>query len=158
MAFFSRKLQGDPGKGQRAWHIQKKETFAIVAMLYKFRSWLAGQKMRVKVLTDHKRLEIWTKEDFDTVSGSIGRSGRWHQLLATLKLDIIYVKGEGQTVPDVMSRWAYLAALAAPDVFIMGSQADVEGWEAANREERKRADSQVARVIPLEFVCTYSAW
>ena len=104
MAFFSRKLQGDAGKGQRAWHIREKETFAIVATLYKFCSWLAGQQVRVKVLTDHKSLETWTKEDFDTVSGPIGRRGRWHQFLAKVQLDIIYVKGEDQTVPDVISR------------------------------------------------------
>ena len=100
-------MQGDPEKGQRAWHIREKETFAIVATLYKFRSWLAGQQVRVKVLTDHKSLETWTKEDFDTVSGPIGRRGRWHQFLVNFQLDIIYVKGEDQTVPDVMSRWAY---------------------------------------------------
>ena len=78
--------------------------------------------------------------------------------MAKFQLDIIYVKGEDQTVPDVMSRWAYPAAHAAPDVSIMGSQADVEGWEADDREERSWADSQVAREIPPEFVRAYSAW
>ena len=76
VAFFSRKLQGDPWKGQRARHISRKESFAIVATLYKFRSWLAWQQVRVKVSTDHKSLEVWTKEDFDNVSGPIGRRGR----------------------------------------------------------------------------------
>ena len=33
VAFSSRKLQGTPGKGQRAWHICDKETYAIVATL-----------------------------------------------------------------------------------------------------------------------------
>ena len=158
MAFFSRKLQGDPGKGQRAWHIREEETFAIVGTLYEFCSWLAGQQVQVKVLTDDKSLEAWTKEDFDTVSGPIGRRGRWHQFLANFQLDIIYVKGKDQTVPNVMSRWAYPAAHAASDVSIMGSQADGEGWEADDREERSWADSQVAREIPLEFVRAYSAW
>ena len=68
VAFFSRQLQGDQGKAQRAWHIRRKETFAIVATLYKFGSWLAGQQVRVKVVTDHNSLETWTKEDFDIVS------------------------------------------------------------------------------------------
>ena len=91
VAFFSRKLQGDPGKGQQAWHIRETETFAIVATLYQFCSWLAGQQVWVKVLTDHKSLETWTEEDFDTVSGRIGRRGRWYQFLAKFQLDILYV-------------------------------------------------------------------
>ena len=85
VAFFSRKLQGDLGKGQRAWHIREKETFAIVATLYKFRSWLAGQQVRVKVLTDHKSLETWTKQDFDTVSGPMaGGISFWQNFSWTL--------------------------------------------------------------------------
>ena len=158
VALFSRKLQGDPGKGQRAWHIREKMTFAIVATLHKFRSLLAGQQVRVKVLTDHKSLQTWTKEDFDTVSGPTGRRGRWHQFLAKFQLDIIYVNGDDQKIPDVMSRWAYPAAHAVNNVSILGSQADVEGWEADDQEERKLADSQVARKIPPEFVQAYSAW
>ena len=156
-AFFSRKLQGDPGMGQRAWHITEKTTFAIVATVYKFGGWLAGQQVRVKVLTDHKGLETRTKEDFDTMSGPIGRRGRWHQFLAKFQLEIVYVKVEDQTVPDVMSRPAFPAAHAAPDVSIMGSQADLEWWETGDKEERQWADSQVARDIPPEFVRTYGA-
>ena len=158
VAFFSRKLQGDPGKGQRAWHIREKETFAIVATLYKFRSWLAGQQVKVKVLTDHKSLETWTREDFDTVSGPIGRRGRWHQFLAKFQLEIVYIRGEDQTVPDVLSRWAYPAAHAAPDVSIMGSKEDVAGWEADEREERLWADTQMARGISAEFCQQYGIW
>ena len=40
----------------------------------------------------------------------------------------------------------------------MGSQADVEGWEADDREERSWADSQVAREIPPDLVRAYGAW
>ena len=39
-AFFSRKLSCSPGKGQCNWSIREKETYAIVLMLLKFRSWL----------------------------------------------------------------------------------------------------------------------
>ena len=38
VAFFSRKLQGDPGRGQVGWSIREKETYAIVLILLKFRS------------------------------------------------------------------------------------------------------------------------
>ena len=67
------------------------------------------------------------------------------------------MKGEDQTVPDVMSRWAYPAAHAAPNVSIMGSQADVEGWEADDKKKRQWADSQVAWDIPPDSVRTYGA-
>ena len=40
VAFVSRKLQGKEGYGQRGWSIREKETYTIVATLYKFRSWL----------------------------------------------------------------------------------------------------------------------
>ena len=78
------------------------------------------------------------------MSGPKDRHGRWHYFLAQFQLDIIYEKGEDLAVPDVMSRRAYPAAHAAPDVSIMRSQADVEGWEADDRKERNWADSQVA--------------
>ena len=42
VAFFSRKLDGSPGKGQVGWSIREKETYAIVLMLLKFRSWVAS--------------------------------------------------------------------------------------------------------------------
>jgi hypothetical protein len=35
VAFFSRKLQGDEGKGQSKWSIREKETYAIVLILQK---------------------------------------------------------------------------------------------------------------------------
>lgn len=38
VAFFSRKLQGSPGRGQWAWSIREKETYAIVLCLLKFQS------------------------------------------------------------------------------------------------------------------------
>ena len=157
-AFFSRKLQGDPGKGQRAWYIREKVTFAIVATLYKFRSWLAGQQVTVKVLTDHKSSKTWTREDLDTVSGPIGRRGRWHQFLAKFQLEIVFIRAEDQTVPDVLSRWAHPAAHAAPDVSIMGSKEDVAGSEADERKERLWADSQMARGISAEFCQQYGTW
>ena len=57
VAFFSRKLQGTPGKGQRAWHIRDKETYAFEATLYNFRSWLQSAQINLRypvtVLTAH---------------------------------------------------------------------------------------------------------
>ena len=57
VAFFSRKLEGQPGKGQMGWSIHEKETYAIVLILQKFRSWLASTLIEVRVLTDHRSLQ-----------------------------------------------------------------------------------------------------
>ena len=54
VAFFSRKLQSTNGKGQAAWSVRDKETYAIVLVLQKFRSWLSSSLTRVIVLTDHQ--------------------------------------------------------------------------------------------------------
>ena len=61
-------------------------------------------------------------------------------------------------MPDVLSRWAYPAAHAAPDVSIMSSEEDVAGLEADEREERLWADSQMARGISAEFCQQYGIW
>ena len=49
VAFFSRKLQGKEGYGQRGWSIREKETYTIVATLYNFRSWLRNFPIKVQV-------------------------------------------------------------------------------------------------------------
>ena len=153
VAFFSRKLQGTPGKGQRAWHIRDKETYAIVATLFKFRSWLQSAQVNLRypvtVLTDHRSLESWTREDVDTVSGPIGRRGRWHQFLARFKIEVVYTKGENQEVPDVLSRSAYPAMQYAPDVSLHGSEQDQRGWDNNDQEVRQWAD----QLAELRSVC-----
>ena len=67
VAFFSRKLQGINGKGQLAWSVRDKETYAIVLVLMKFRSWLASSWIRIIVLTDHQSLQHWYTEDLSKV-------------------------------------------------------------------------------------------
>ena len=70
VAFFSRKLSGLPGRGQMNWSIREKETYAIVLMLLKFRSWLASSANHIKVLTDHQSLRDWYTEDLNSMIGS----------------------------------------------------------------------------------------
>ena len=57
VVFFSRKLQGIEGYGQRGWSVWEEETYAIVATLYKFRSWLRNSPIKVQVLTDDESLQ-----------------------------------------------------------------------------------------------------
>ena len=144
VAFFSRKLQGKEGYGQRGWSIREKETYAIVATLYKFRSWLRNSPIKVQVLTDHESLQQWHTEQLDTMAGPIGRRGRWHQFLSTFDIEVIYVKGEDQQVGNILSRWSYPAHQAAPDVSIHGCDTDVLGWEQDEQQVKAWADSELS--------------
>ena len=76
-AFFSRKLEGKDAKGQSAWSTREQETYALVSCLLQFKTWIGGQK--VTVYTDYKTLESRYKEDLCTLSGPLGRPGRWHE-------------------------------------------------------------------------------
>ena len=66
-AFFSRKLEGKDGKGQRASSTREQQTYALVSCLLKIKSLIGGRK--VTVYTDHKSLESWYKEDLWTLGG-----------------------------------------------------------------------------------------
>ena len=81
----------------------------------------------------------------------IGRRGRWHQFLSTFDIEVIYVEGEDQHRPDILSPWGYPAHQAAPDVSINGCEIDVLGWEQDEQEVKAWADSELQfsrRVLP----------
>ena len=132
VAFFSKKLQGTVTEkngrvhktGQCNWHISDQEMYGIVATIFKFRSWLINGNVKIKVHTDHKGLETWTKEDFDRLGGPIGRRSRWHQFLSRFPIEVVYIPGDKNTVADVLSRWAYPSYTANPDVGIHSSEAE----------------------------------
>ena len=111
VAFFSRKLEGSPGKGQMGWSIREKETYAIVLILQKFRSWLASTRVEIIVQTDHKSLQSWYTEDLSRMVSAIGRRGRWHEFLIQFNIVVVYVPGKDHHVSDALSRWAYPAGL-----------------------------------------------
>ena len=149
VAFCSRKLQGDKSHGQRARPVRDKETYAIVATLHKFHAWLQQSRLFLKsawVATDHRSLEYMTKEDSVTVSGPVGRRGRWHQFLSQFLLDVVYVPGQNQEIPDTLSRWSYPAYLYSPETNIHGTEEDAEGVAADQREQRAHADQLLERV------------
>ena len=119
--FFSRQLEGKDGKGQRAWATREQETFALVSCLLKSKSWIGGRN--VTVYTDHKSLESWYKEDLCTLSGPLGRRGRWHGFLSRYHIEVVYKPGKDNTVADGLSPWAYPAGLA-DDTNFHGADAD----------------------------------
>ena len=143
MAFFSRRLQGDKSHGQRAWPLRDKETYPIVATLHKFHAWLQQSRLFLKlawVATNHRSLEYMTREDFDTVSGPVGRRGRSHQFVSQFLGDVVYVPGQNQEIPDTLSRWSYPAYLYSPETNIHGTEEDAEGVAADEREQRAHAN------------------
>ena len=109
VAFFSRKLQGEDGKGQVKWSIREKETYAIVLILQKFRSWVASSLVQIVVKTDHESLQHWYTEDLNKATSSVGRRCRWHEFLSQFNLVVMYVPGHTQKVADPLSRapWYY---------------------------------------------------
>ena len=83
---------------------EEHETYALVSCLLKFKSWIGGRK--VIVYTDHKSLESWYKGDLCTLSGPLGRRGRWHEFSSRYHIDVVYKPGKNNTVADVLSWWA----------------------------------------------------
>ena len=70
---------GKQDTGQYAWTPREKETYAVVACLLKFQAWVGTQEVLVQ--TDHSSIVKWYKEDLCTISGQLGRRGRWHEFL-----------------------------------------------------------------------------
>ena len=119
VAFLSRKLT--PGQGAK-WIVREKEAYAIVSALKKWASWIGLQP--VLILTDHKSLEEWAHETLNTPTGPTGRQARWHLLLSHFKVDVGYVPGPDNEIPDIMTRWAYPACETEGDVSMHGSPED----------------------------------
>ena len=145
VAFFSRKLQGSPGKGQWVWSVREKETYALVCALFKFRSWIQSSTVTVPVWTDHESIQHWYKEDLCSISGPIGRRGRWHEFLSKFNIVVQYMKGENNVVADAMSRWAYPAG-TADDVTFHGAVQDEMGWDKDEELDRE-ADTKVFSIV-----------
>ena len=68
VCFYSRKLT----KSQINWSAREKEAYAILACLWKWSGWIGCQP--VEVVTDHRSLEDWVREDMTTPLGSNGKT------------------------------------------------------------------------------------
>ena len=135
VAFYSKKLQGKDGLGQRAWSVREQETYALVCALLKFRSWIGSSQVQVKAYVDHKSLESWYKEDLSTVSGPLGRRGRWPEFLSSFDIEVIYLPGPENVVADALSRWPYPAGLDQ-DCTFHGSLADERYHDPQEQRDR----------------------
>jgi hypothetical protein len=82
---------------QKNYPVHEKELLAIIRALTKWRYDLLGTKF--KIYTDHRTLEhFMTQKDFSL------RQARWQEYLAQYEFEIVYVKGEENTVMDALSR------------------------------------------------------
>ena len=73
----------------------------IVECLKEFNGELWGQSQRIKVYTDHKNLMR------DALGFTCNRVYRWRLLLEEYNPEIVYIKGEDNTVADAISRLEY---------------------------------------------------
>ena len=95
-----------------------------MSCLLKFQSWVAKSEMEIK--TDHSAIVKWYKEDLCTISGPLGRWGRWHEFLSRFNLIITYREGKENQVADALSRFAYPAG-ESHDTNFHGGNEDLEG-------------------------------
>ena len=156
VAFYSRKLQGNRAgydgctkhTGQFAWTPREQETYAIVCCLLKFQSWVGNAQ--VEIQTDHSAIVKWYKEDLCSISGPLGRHGRWHEFLSRFNLIITYRAGKENQVAEPLSRFAYPAG-DAQDTNFHGGNDDLEGWEQAEREEWQSVREYLKTAEPASF-------
>ena len=156
VAFYSGKLQGNKAgvngstknTGQFAWTPREQETYAIVCCLLKFQSWIGGSA--VEIQTDHSAIVKWYKEDLCTISGPLGRRGRWHEFLSRFNLIITYRPGQENQVADALSRFAYPAG-EAQDTNFHGGDDDLAGWEEAEKQEWQSVRDYLKTAEPEAF-------
>ena len=87
--------------------------------------------------TDHKSLESWYKEDLCTISGSLGRRGRWHEFSSRYHIEVVHKPSKDKTVTDALSWWAYQARLA-DDTNSHDDDADPKGVMKQERELKEK--------------------
>jgi len=93
VAFESMTLKG----AQLNYPVHEKEMLAIIRALTKWRTDLLG--VPFTVLTDHKTLE-----NFNTQRDLSRRQACWMEFMSQYDAKIVYVRGEDNTVADVLSR------------------------------------------------------
>ena len=80
-------------------------------------------------MLDHRTLEAWANEIMADPIGPSGLRAQWHLKLSRFRLTVKYTPGKDNVVADGLSRWAYPASEAGPDVCWHGTQQDYEEME-----------------------------
>ncbi|KAG1467964.1 hypothetical protein G6F56_004110 [Rhizopus delemar] len=90
-------ISSSSSPSQRNWGTTKRELYALVFSLHKFRRFLWGRKFEVH--TDHKALVyIHTQKIANAMM--IG----WYETFMDFNFDVIHIKGILNTLPDALSR------------------------------------------------------
>ena len=79
----------------------------------------------------------------ETPFGPRGRRARWHETLSQFDLEVQYIPGSENTVPDALSRWAYPASSAREDVSFHGSA-------TAKEEVKQMLQDELAKSQPSQ--------
>ena len=96
VAYASRCLKGP----ERNYSVQEKEALGTVFGVKKFRHYILHTKFQVRLLSDHESLKFLKTQDRTLV----GRMARWAMYLNQYDLEIKYIKGSTNTLPDALSR------------------------------------------------------
>ncbi|EIE90565.1 hypothetical protein RO3G_15276 [Rhizopus delemar RA 99-880] len=117
IAFASKSLS----PSQRKWNTTKRELYAVVFALEKYREFLWGNKFELR--TDHKALMyLHTQEQANPMM--IG----WLETLLDFNFDVIHIQGILNQLPDLLSR---LYEPCLNNEFMLG------GGDAAQKENKK---------------------
>ncbi|CUA73040.1 Transposon Tf2-7 polyprotein [Rhizoctonia solani] len=128
VAFLSKTLS----PAERNYNIYDKELLAVIRALKEWRHLLEGSAIPIKILTDHKNLETFSKK-----KELNRRQMRWMGILADYNYRIVYRKGVENKKADILSRRDELREQAAleggetpvlidPSFFISAILTDVE--------------------------------
>ena len=128
--------------GEKGWDVPDKELYAIVYALKRYRSFLAQPAHTVRWFTDHRNL---AKFLFSTnlLKSHDGRLGRWYEEVSQCNIEIQYVPGEENLVPDFLSRYGHpVEGNSDPRVllplgrFSPKAQADIKQWFKQNATDK----------------------
>ncbi|KAJ3566511.1 hypothetical protein NP233_g6963 [Leucocoprinus birnbaumii] len=128
VAFESRPFKG----AELNYPVHEKELFAIVRALTKWRNELLG--LPFTVLTDHRTLEC-----FETQKHLSRRQARWMELLQQYEFEIVYIKGDDNSVADALSRTNFEEA-----------RTEIETWRHCPEDRLDELEVPVCSILLAE--------
>ena len=100
-------LSGEFTHSEINWSMTSKELYPILKSLRRFKFLFLAHQKSICVWTDHRNLIYLMDDKKDLRSSTQGRLQRWILELQIYKLNLIYVRGEDNVFPDILTRWAY---------------------------------------------------
>ncbi|KAJ3576959.1 hypothetical protein NP233_g65 [Leucocoprinus birnbaumii] len=133
-------FESKPFKGAELnYPVHEKELFAIVRALTKWRNELLG--LPFTVLTDHRTLEC-----FESQKHLSRRQARWMELLQQYNFEIVYIKGEENTVADALSRTNFEEA-----------RSEIETWRHCPEDRLDELEVPVCSVLLTDDISPWES-